>query len=335
MALAQMCGSLIVPVAFSFGFVSYSFKALLSAVSGGRLMPSSDIPSTVMNLKSGYSRTNQSWILGRLLRDAESSLEPKSKTSFSVSVYKAHGPGGVVHFDWLWYHGVAVIILQCGIALVPLILYLDWTILMMTVIGNILALASGAIPQWAREKWACRRTDSGRYCLFRGNGHKHVVIIFNTDSECLNLEDLAGAQEHPHPTSKIILSVLAMSWILFLINVAGLQDHHWYFLAVGFLGMVQNVFVAGAPREPSAFGIHLDLIECFQDGKVMRVLQSTEEAYPGTASHLVKTFFPGGLRPDEEEIWVRLRLTAADRKAVADQKQKTKASAENETISRV
>lgn len=71
-ALAQLSGGRLVPVAFSFGWVTYSLGALLSAVGDCRLMPStSDCPSILVNTEVGYSRANTSWMLGRILRDLE------------------------------------------------------------------------------------------------------------------------------------------------------------------------------------------------------------------------------------------------------------------------
>ncbi|KAL1645240.1 hypothetical protein SLS58_003947 [Diplodia intermedia] len=93
-AVAQLRGRHIAPVAFSFGFVSYSFTSLLSAIGDGRLMPMSDCPSLLINLSSDYSRTNNSWILGRILRDIEKRLAT-SKASLHVSVYRTTAAGGL------------------------------------------------------------------------------------------------------------------------------------------------------------------------------------------------------------------------------------------------
>ena len=38
---------------------------------GERLMPLPDCPAIVANCANGFARTNQSWALGRLLRDHE------------------------------------------------------------------------------------------------------------------------------------------------------------------------------------------------------------------------------------------------------------------------
>ena len=45
--------------------------AMASMMSGNRLLLLSDMPSAVIDGKSGYAHTNQSWVLGRVLRDFE------------------------------------------------------------------------------------------------------------------------------------------------------------------------------------------------------------------------------------------------------------------------
>jgi hypothetical protein len=42
---------------------------------------------------------------------------------------------------------------------------------------------------------------------------------------------------------------------------AGLRNHAWFLLAVGGLGMLQNMAAAGISRNPNALGIHLDFVE--------------------------------------------------------------------------
>src|SRR5579862_1461985 len=65
-ALAQHAGrGRFVPVAFSFGWVAYSFGALKSAFCDGRLLPLPNFPSIVINSETGYSRNNESWVLSR------------------------------------------------------------------------------------------------------------------------------------------------------------------------------------------------------------------------------------------------------------------------------
>ncbi|KAJ5893477.1 hypothetical protein N7495_005168 [Penicillium taxi] len=75
-AVAQLAGRQITPVAFSFGWVAYAIKALLSAVGDGKLMPPIENTSMlIIAAESGHSRTTTSWVLGRLLRDTSDRLD--------------------------------------------------------------------------------------------------------------------------------------------------------------------------------------------------------------------------------------------------------------------
>ena len=69
LALTALTGHIITPVAFSFGWVAYAISALLSAIGENRLIQCPpEMPLLAINLKSGYARANQSWLLARLLK---------------------------------------------------------------------------------------------------------------------------------------------------------------------------------------------------------------------------------------------------------------------------
>ena len=176
-ALAQLSGGRLVPVAFSFGWVTYSLGALLSAVGDCRLMPSTpDCPSILVNTEAGYSRTNTSWMLGRILRDLEQRT-PQGTHGLCITIYRAMPNTGTVRHDWVWYSGFVVITLQLAVAAIPWAWRGNWLILLATACGTLLALSGGALPQWRAEKWACRPNSPETYCLLRGNSHQQVIII--------------------------------------------------------------------------------------------------------------------------------------------------------------
>ncbi|TKX22301.1 hypothetical protein C1H76_5409 [Elsinoe australis] len=66
-------GTLIItPVAFSFGWVSYAFISLTAALGDHKLMPRPENDVLVVNCgDSGYVRTNNSWILGKIFQERE------------------------------------------------------------------------------------------------------------------------------------------------------------------------------------------------------------------------------------------------------------------------
>lgn len=193
-ALAQLTGGLVTPVAFSFGWVAYSFLVLVSLVGDGRLMPPPDFPCKVINTENGYSRENRSWIISRLLRDDE---EPLLDEALAISVYRAKEVGkngqapGTPVLGKFWYVGIAVIAVQLGVAAIPLGLYGDWGIFMIISTGTILALVFGALPQWRVEKYACHKRSTKNIAITQGNGSRHVMLILG-GGHGLDLEDLAA-----------------------------------------------------------------------------------------------------------------------------------------------
>ena len=322
-ALAQLSGPYVVPVAFSFGWIGYSFNTLMSVVGNGRLMPPPDYDAKLINSTNGFLRDNRSWVLGRLLRDFEGPME--DDTALRVTVFKASDApeAGVPVYDRYWLGDVFVIIVQLVIAAIPCIREEDWSILLITSAGTVLALFTGALPQWRFEKWACRRNTKKTFCLTGGNGTRNAMIIIG-GGVGLDLEDLAAAESprllrrNESRTRQTLMDlplafritqisciVLSVLWIVLLITVTGLKQNSWYLLLVGGLGMGQNVVAAGARRKPSATGIHLKEDKEFKERKVMYVLMDIEREYPGTGRSLLSIYFPDekGLRKLEIDWW--------------------------------
>lgn len=346
-ALAQLSGGPLTPVAFSFGWVTYSISALLAAVGENKLIPVPDSPGLVINTRSRYARQNNSWILGRIIRDfgywkdpqvgeaertfldlakqrqpaaAEGGRAPPApRVALCVAVYEAdyHKHAAVAEHDWVWYSGLVCAVVQMGISSIPWVLWGDWSIFLVTGTGILLALASGSFPQWGAEKWSCRRESTKTAALTKGNGSKDCIVIIGGGAG-LDLEDLSGGREVDIPHTRIWTSIMATLWVALLIAVSGLHDHTWFLLAIGVTGMVQNIIVCGAPRNPSAFGIHLRFKEAIVEDKVMKVLKETEEKYPFVGRSLVDVFFPGGLRPDEKIYWDK----AEEKAKLAEQRAK-------------
>jgi len=319
-ALAQLSGRTFTPVAFSFGWVTYSFNTLKSLVGDGRLMPAPDYSAKVVNAESGYTRQNKSWVLGRLLRDFEHPLP--HDVGLSVTVFEAvhaRGLAGVPSIDWYWISGVVIIVIQLGIAAIPCALSEDWSILLITAAGTLLSLITGMLPQWRLEKWQCRHNSKKVVSLTGGNGKRHVMVIIGKGFG-LDLEDLATAESPRERTrgkemsminglptafwiTRLACSILALLWIIFLITVTALEENAWYLLVVGSIGMIQNVIVAGARREIGTTGIRLEKIEVIQRHKAMDTLMDVELAYKNVGKSLVNEFFPNGMKPAETQWW--------------------------------
>ena len=225
-ALAKLSGSRWpTPVVFSFGWVAYSFTALVGAIGDNRLLPRPDVPAVVINGKTGYVRANNAWILGRLLRDfedrywmhkdnarvldemlnpppdpqkpAEGGQKPKrSKAGLCISVYEACENSGVPANGPLFYLGYLVFVTQLIVAALPWIIWRGdgYIIFVITLGGNLLAFWTGSIRDWARERYACRKNTKEVFVLTRGNGAQHALVILG-QGRGLHLEDLATSVE--------------------------------------------------------------------------------------------------------------------------------------------
>ncbi|KAI6103532.1 hypothetical protein F5141DRAFT_212005 [Pisolithus sp. B1] len=359
-ALAQLSGHRFTPVAFSFGWVAYSFSNLVLAVGNNKLMPEPDFSSILINGRTGYARDNHSWILGRILRDFEhwkpqevglpleemlKSVSHKSNVGTSkdnkpvpthrtraglcVSIFRADPTRafGVPVADWIYYSGLATAVVQLIVAAIPLILHDNWVILLATSAGIVLAFATGCLPQWRVEKWGYRRAEK-TVILTRGNGAQHAVVIIG-DENSPDLEALASADPKGSMWTRFFTISLAVLWIAHLITVVNIQQDPWFLMLVGSIGMMHNVMVAGLPRTPEAFGIPLVFEECILDRKVMQTLMKVEERHPRLGASMLQTFFPGKLYPDEEAFWEK-KARETDKRDAAEKAAK-KASVTQES----
>ena len=323
-ALAQQVGDVFpTPVVFSFGWVAYAFVTVLSSVGAGRLMPDNpDCSTLVFSTKFGHPRVNQSWILGRLVRDFEAYWMPDSveeklnamlkqadrrKAGLCISVFEASpssAGAGVPIRDIYWFSGYAVALLQLAIAAVPWIVWGEWEIFVITAGGTILAFTTGSLPRWRAERWHCRRNSKKTFVLTRGNGSQHAIVVLG-GGRGLDLEDLATSSEAAGPLgpTRVALLGLAALWVALLVTVSGVRNHTWFLIAVGALGMIHTIVIAGVPRRPDWFGIPLRFRQVFAERKVMDALKAAEIKYPGLGRAMLSTFFPGGTRQEDDSWW--------------------------------
>ena len=266
-ALAQLTGShwyWPTPGVFSFGWVAYAFRQIATVFGHSRLLIPTDEPSVVINGRSGYARSNSSWILGRLLRDFENgywmdggiraelqkmlNIDCKPKAGLHISLFNATSdkdiPESVTEFekggepatepkrDALWKLGYFVAFLQLTIAAIPWGIWREWEIFVVTVAGTVLSFSAGSIGQWRRERWCCRRlSGNGIYVITRGNGAQHALLIF-AKRGCLNFEDLATSMKAidvPVSTKLVALGQLIL-WIALLITADGLESRTWFLI---------------------------------------------------------------------------------------------------------
>jgi hypothetical protein len=321
---------------------------MLSAVGDNKLMPKPELDCMLINADSGHGRTNHSWVLSRLLRDFDhwrpttsvnieneklkqlkkdntNSNKPRDekaiRIALCVTIWECPTASGRGSGDFVYWLGLAVTLAQLCLGIVPLVLHGEWFTLLVTGTGTVLAYCNSSLPQWCDEKIGVRPLEKPKDVLLtEGNGSRDVLLV-RCSTGCLDLEALAGSQrQRPHYWNACISStVLAVLWICLLITVAGWDQHTWYILGVGMIGMLHNVIVAGMKRQPGAWGIDLVHNETLADGKVMKVLWAVETSCPKAGSALKDEFFTGKLDAREERLWQyaqrRSDISVADRHA--------------------
>lgn len=100
-----------------------------------------------------------------------------------------------------------------------------------------------------------------------------------------------------------------------LITSSAITDQSWFLIAVGLIGMLQNIFVAAWSRRPEAFGLPLKFQAVIGSPKVFTAIVESEKAYPKVGRALVATFFPGGIYPKEEEELAAIEADAKEKKS--------------------
>ncbi|KAJ7213148.1 hypothetical protein GGX14DRAFT_564186 [Mycena pura] len=312
-ALAQLCSSNprhFTPVALSFGWVAYSFSAILAAIGSRRFAPVPDCPCTLIEVETKYPREVNSWVLSRVVRDYTFPGE-ELRRGLTVSFYQTvpDKQMGVPDRDWVYWSGVVVIVVQLTIAVIPGALFGNWVILILTFGGIVLVQLQASLPQWQKEMWAGRRVDPEKpevVCLTRGNGSAFAMVIRSTGGG-IRLSDMASGREVLDKTTIPATLVLAALWIIHLFCTGGLDSDSWYSLAIGTLGMLQNALASGARRRWGALGIHLKKVNEVHNKKVFLALKAAEEVERNVGVVLTDIYFPGGLRPDEE-AWKQEKL---------------------------
>jgi hypothetical protein len=134
--------------------------------------------------------------------------------------------------DWVFDLGLAAILVQIGIAIVPWALSMNSLPFVVTLSGTALTLLTSALPQWGNEKYACCRTGGWTVSITRGNGSGHVMLILGKDHGYpggLDLEIMAGRSDRAAPSlvTRMGMTILAALSVVLLITVAGLKDDKW------------------------------------------------------------------------------------------------------------
>lgn len=321
------------PVCFSFGWVAYSFIALVNIIGTGCLMPDPDYAVKLINLDSGNSRQNANWALGRFVRDCETRFDrdwlkrpsKQEPVGIRITVYDGQSMKAQDwHIETVYILGLACILLQLALAVIPIVLRGEWDIMILTVSGTILSQLAGSLPQWKAEKTASRK-KSKNIALTKGNGSLDVIVICGSQ-DCWDLEALA-APNNPriqrgwpelselrrmrilklgfpvgYSLTMVFMVLQSIMWLLFLVNVGAERSLNWLLIAIGLIGVFQNGVVAGMERDERQLNLKLKVRETIERSKVMDGLKELEESY-GLGKHLLPEFFNSELREEEKEWW--------------------------------
>lgn len=82
-------------------------------------------------------------------------------------------------------------------------------------------------------------------------------MVINCPVGSWDLEALASGFAKPCPETRWASLALAVLWICLLISVSELKEYAWYLVAIGGIGMLQNIYAAGISRAPGTAGLHL------------------------------------------------------------------------------
>lgn len=331
-------------------WVAYAVGSLSTAIGDGVFLPAPESGGLIVNvgdvdkhdrriIGSGDRRDNRAWMIGRLIRDLQIKTERAKKridkdlldAGLLVTIYqldhctgKSYKPGRPKK-DWLWWSFAWAIPCQLVVACVPWIVSRNWSIFLITSVGNVLAMLTASLP--SMRKATFRKHSRQSYALTRGNGHKHVFIIIPNTTRAYvdgesnkkkhasllpHLEDMASSRESASTATRILSAVSAVLWVLLLLAIAGLKSDTWYLFGAGMVGMIVNVLLSGYPRDPAAYGLPLVQV---MDGEfgfkkqvdddrlgVQDVLLQLEKAYPG-AGHALRGIFFTGLPSERDLKW--------------------------------
>ncbi|KAJ4348648.1 uncharacterized protein N0V89_010026 [Didymosphaeria variabile] len=343
---AKSCDTNEIVLPLSFGWLSHAVTSLLPVLAGVRgLMPEPEIDCQIVNMKSGKSRKNKSWVLASMVRDLEKETDD-SVGGLNISVYEAgkvntravgdRCPYTLTNFTF-WVQFVPITVVELFRISHPKYLFQDSALILLLVFfGMCLSILTTQLSAWRAEKFTARADggDKNVYALTRGDGHRHVFIIRNCHGKALNLEDLAVAGTSNYDWfgtgGGYILIGTTLGWLAFTVVACHLTRGAALLFGVLALGSVSNIITAACPADffrrvaqymntlPGAYKrnqlvikspcpIDLTFRESLSHGNVMEALKNLETRFPGYGEKLLKIFFPTQPSPEDELFWANAK----------------------------
>lgn len=153
---------------------------------------------------------------------------------------------------------------QLGITAIPWALFRNWGILMITASGSGIALLTGLLPKWNKEKWACRTRSDDTYILRTCIGDQHCIVLLG-NRHGLDLEDLAGGQNNMNSSAnswtRAAVLTLSGAWTFHLISGRAIRRKRGFCSLLAALAFSTSSLPAkrGSQR---ALASHSSLWEC-------------------------------------------------------------------------
>ncbi|KAF2446392.1 hypothetical protein P171DRAFT_430555 [Karstenula rhodostoma CBS 690.94] len=89
--------------------------------------------------------------------------------------------------------GMVIIVAQFVLAAVPVLLYREWEVLLITAVGTSLVQLTACLPQWQGEKIPTRGSSHKYIALTTGNGSRHIMVVIGAGN-AIDLEELAASE---------------------------------------------------------------------------------------------------------------------------------------------
>lgn len=365
-ALQNLSGPSIVPVVFSFGWVSHAHQAFVSAVGLHQLLKPDNAGGQgwLVDVGTGKGKPNDSVLLQQVLSDWSSwkprdvsddeahdrSVERGEKApdreemsgvdasddsddedpfdplehQLRIVVFGVTRSLGSPTTDYLWWMGITCALIQLGIAAIPCGLHGRWGVLLVTGAGTILAFTTGALPQFGKEKWGDKAKRNGNRTIALARGHlkdaTEIIVIRGITDNIAAPSLLQGTGNDINANvlyknynstpcawawTRLTTAILAACWIILLIIVSGLRYDSWYLLGVGFLGMIQNGYVAASPRTPAARGLHMVYQSLVKSQMAANAIVEAEKEYAPVGRALLRNMCPDASQEQRSAWWVR------------------------------
>ena len=285
------------PVPFSFGWLQYLTRKFCTTVEGKSVSNG----TMLINVKSGYTRNNQSWILNQIFKDWQQRTPPRS--SLNVEIFKVVKPSVYHTFPEVVAYGTVLIQLWLSVsaaldgrrsATLPLVVL---AIFFNSIIN---ALAGNLKDRFGVQ---ALHGKSKAVILTPGNGSRHAMVITDDDGVGVDLEQLAMAvPPQSNRVAKLTGTFLTGFVVAFIFSMAP-PDRS--LVRAAFVGFLYNMWLA---FQPASYGVDLDSVTTVaaENSKVFHILIKLEEERAGAGLSLVPIFFPGELREDEK-LWVEER----------------------------